>query len=959
MEARTAPDPAIAGSAGLLEREEELERLSHAFEAAREGRGSALVIGAGPGLGKSRLIDVAVQLGREQDFQMLSAAGRELERDFTFGVTLQLLEARVTGAQPAESARLLAGAARLAGPLLSPGPRAALPDEGEAFSLLHGLFRLCVNLAEEGPLALLIDDAHWADPASLRFMLYLTHRLAELPICVLLAADLQAHERERAELAELVGHDAVTTLALQPLSPQGADTVIRGKLGRPDEVFTRECFRATRGNPFLLEALARELDAAGLDPTTANAAGVALTTPEPVVRWVALRLARLGPDAAALARAAAVLGDGAEPRHAALLAGLDPHAAPALADALASAGILRSAERLAFLQPLVGRVVEATLTPAELAEAHLAAARLLDTEHALRERVAAHLLRARCSNSEWVVDTLADAARGALSRGEPDTAVIYLRRALEEPPGRNVLAGLTRDLGRAEALAGKPQAAGRLSEAVRLADDPRERALTTLETGRTLCTHGRFGEAADAFREGLAELGDHDGQLAMRLQAAHALALRLSGRDVPAEVTLAADAVDAYAADSAAGRVLLARLAFERALRGEPNDGVRELARTALGRGALLDVETSDGLSYYLATTALVLTEDVQAAELALTAAVEDANDRGSRVGLATASGFRAWAILRRGRLAQAEADAEAALQAQRSGWRMFVPAAHGVLADVLLERGELAAAATRLALAERGSHRHEDALSALVRRFGGARLDFALGRPAEALRSFEEAGRLLEELGVLNPAAVPWRGWAALACLQLGESERARELADHELALARQIGARGALGRSLQMRSLLEQGAARLELLEEAVEQLEDSQLALSRAHALVDLGATLRRASKRRDAREPLRHGLDLAERCGASALTRRAAEELAAAGARPRRTALSGAGALTPRERQVARLAGLGRSNREIADDLVVTIKTVEWHLRQSFIKLGVRSRAELARVLADEGGGDRRV
>ena len=346
----------------------------------------------------------------------------------------------------------------------------------------------------------------------------------------------------------------------------------------------------------------------------------------------------------------------------------------------------------------------------------------------------------------------------------------------------------------------------------------------------------------------------------------------------------------------------------------------------------------------------------MQAAELALTAAVEDANDRGSRVGMSTAAGFRAWAILRRGRLAQAEADAEQALQAQRSGWRVFVPAAHGVLADVLLERGDLEGAATRLALAERGSSRREDALSGIVHGFGGARLDLALGRPAEALRALEDAGERLEDLGVLNPAAVPWRGWAALACSQLGQADRGRELADHEVELARRIGARGSLGRSLQMRALLEQGPARLELLREAVDQLEGSQLALSRAHALVGFGATLRRAGKRRDAREPLRQGMELAERCGASTLVRRAAEELAATGARPRRTALSGTGSLTPREQQVARLAAQGRSNREIAEELVVTIKTVEWHLRQSFIKLAVSSRAELAATLDDDGGGD---
>ncbi len=397
--------------------------------------------------------------------------------------------------------------------------------------------------------------------------------------------------------------------------------------------------------------------------------------------------------------------------------------------------------------------------------------------------------------------------------------------------------------------------------------------------------------------------------------------------------------------------MLLARLAFERALRGEPNDGVRELARTALGRGALLDVETSDGLSYYLATTALVLSEDVQAAELALTAAVEDANDRGSRVGLATAAGFRAWAILRRGRLAQAEADAEQALQAQRSGWRVFVPAAHGVLADVLIERGDLEGAATRLALAERGASRREDALSGIVHGFGGARLDLALGRPAEALARARGRGRAAGGRSACStPPRCPWRGWAALACSQLGQADRGRELADYEVELARRIGARGALGRSLQMRALLEQGTARLELLREAVEQLEGSQLALSRAHALVALGAALRRAGKRRDAREPLRQGMDLAERCGASALVRRAAEELAATGARPRRTALSGAGSLTPREQQVARLAAAGevqprdrrRPRRDDQDGRVAPAPVVHQARRQLASRAGSHAR-----------------
>jgi ATP/maltotriose-dependent transcriptional regulator MalT len=134
----------------------------------------------------------------------------------------------------------------------------------------------------------------------------------------------------------------------------------------------------------------------------------------------------------------------------------------------------------------------------------------------------------------------------------------------------------------------------------------------------------------------------------------------------------------------------------------------------------------------------------------------------------------------------------------------------------------------------------------------------------------------------------------------------------------------------------------------------LESGQAALDRARALVDLGGTLRRAARRGDAREPLRLGLDLARRCGAKALAQRAREELVAVGARLRRDAATGREALTARESQVAGLAAQGMSNREIAEALFVTVKTVEWHLKNAYVKLGVRSRRELRSALVPNPG-----
>jgi DNA-binding CsgD family transcriptional regulator len=135
-------------------------------------------------------------------------------------------------------------------------------------------------------------------------------------------------------------------------------------------------------------------------------------------------------------------------------------------------------------------------------------------------------------------------------------------------------------------------------------------------------------------------------------------------------------------------------------------------------------------------------------------------------------------------------------------------------------------------------------------------------------------------------------------------------------------------------------------------VELLAGSQLALERAGAFVEFGAALRRSGRRRDARGPLSEGLELANRCGADVLAARALSETRAAGARPRRTALHGLGALTARERQAVLLAADGLSNREIAERLVVTLKTVEWHLNKGYRKLGVSSRAQLRKVLDDE-------
>jgi DNA-binding CsgD family transcriptional regulator len=218
-----------------------------------------------------------------------------------------------------------------------------------------------------------------------------------------------------------------------------------------------------------------------------------------------------------------------------------------------------------------------------------------------------------------------------------------------------------------------------------------------------------------------------------------------------------------------------------------------------------------------------------------------------------------------------------------------------------------------------------------------------AEGRAEEALETADEVERTLS--WIINPAVGPWRLLKAEALDLLERRDEALALAEADLELARRFGAAGTVGIALRVLGTLEREAG-LDHLREAVDALRGSPARLEQAKALAALGAALRRSGSRLEAREPLREALDLAERCGAHALAVRAREELSATGARPRHTALHGTGALTSSELRIARMAADGRSNREIAQALFVTIRTVEMHLTHAYQKLEIASRKQLA-------------
>ena len=924
---------------GLIERETLLERAAAAVADARAGRGSVLLIHGTTGLGKSAAL-AAIRVEAAADpIDVLTASGRRRESDFGLGVVLQLFERRLARASAGERQLLLADAARESALLLDPAP--GLPVPASSFDIIHGLYRLCVHLSALRPLLITVDDADRADSASLEFLLYLAERVRDLPVAVALSAGSVPRGRTPPLLAELARHRATGRCELEPLSADGTRRLAREqwRAGASDGL-CRALHDASAGHPFLLQQIFAAMED---EDVGAHASLVTQVKPAGVSEWALARANALGGGAANLLVAAAVLGPDAELRNAAAMAELETEPAALVVDELVQAGFLRAGPRLNFVHPVVAAALEAHQPALQRATRHLRAATLLDDEDVSPELVAAHLVEAPCTGSAWAVEALTAAAAVALGRGVPSEAVRYLRRALDEPPPRAMRAHVVLELGRAEATAGEPQAAVRLRDAVQHVGDAPEGARSALQTGRALFALGKPLEAMSVFERGLEHAKEEDGDLAARLQAAHATSVWLTSPTDPLDPATAPGE-----GDSAGNRALLALHAMDTAVRGVSAELAIELATRALGRGALLDEETADGLTYYLAATALAISGDLQTAEAALTAALEDARSRGSALGFATASHMRAMAILLRGRVGDAAADARHALAVERHGWRLGLGGARLVLANSLIESGDLDSAARYVKEAQAAVHRHDPTRLALLTTRG--RLSALAGDHRSALGDFLACGELGARAGVQNPAVASWRSDAALSHSALGQPGEAERLAEEELGLAESFGAPGAIGRAMRALGTVKGPERGLAVLEAAVERLEASQNALERARALVEYGAALRRSGRRREAREPLRYGLDLAQRCGAVPLAERAMREAKLAGARPRRTAMHGLDSLTARERQVAGLAAEGLSNRDIAETLVVTVKTVEWHLKHSYRKLGVSSRHELHEILA---------
>ena len=745
MQAKQAAAGRLASETVLLERDAELDAVVDALGSAQAGAGRLLVVEGHAGIGKSALLAAARRHAPDVGMEVLAARGSRLERELSFGLVLQLFEPALGKAAPAEREELLAGAAALARPLFEPEGATRTPSDDKEFAFLHGLHWLCANLSEQNPLVVVVDDAHWADRLSLRFLIYLAKRLDDLPVVVLLALRPNEPGSPAELLLELRGHPTARVLALSPLGEGSVERLVRERMPPADSEFCRACALASGGNPFLLRELLNAAEAESIAPVAAEAGRVAGLAPETVLRATMARLARLPAEAGTLVRAVAILGDGAELRHAAALAELTHEDAARAADALAGIEILRPTEPLAFVHPLLHSSVEADLPHGERGLLHLRAARLLADESS-PERVASHLLSAPATGNAWVVEALREASVHAMSAAAPATASLYLRRALSEPASPEQRPDVLRELGEAEAVAGEPTATERLTEALSLMGDARDRARTLLGLGWMLHKSGMLVESAEVFRRGLAEIAGEDEELEEALTVGY-LGVAWLDKTVTADMLQRRTAlIEGHdRAESPAERSVLAQVLLHKMFAGESHREVRQLGERVLDGGRLIEEEGSDALTLWIAIGCLSWADELDLAEAAIEDALQDAQRRGAFVNMALAIYSRCWPRLWRGQVTEAAADAQTAVDAWSGGWGMYLPAAKYWLAAALLERDEVDAAEAALELAD--DKRWQASAMYALWLVGRGRVAMAKGQADVAWRELRSAGELIVRL--------------------------------------------------------------------------------------------------------------------------------------------------------------------------------------------------------------------
>ncbi len=652
----------------------------------------------------------------------------------------------------------------------------------------------------------------------------------------------------------------------------------------------------------------------------------------------------------------ALLGDAADLTSVAELAEVEPEEVVPAVDAMVDLWLLRRDDAFRFRYPLERSTVYAEMPPAIRAQAHARAARMLADRQAHAASVAQHLVCTEPVGDRWAIAQLEGCADQLFASGQEELALECLRRVLrdhldDDVRGRLLIATAAVESRVGAATAGLPY----LRTAVELEADAGALAASALDLGRALPEGAERAELATLLPTIAGRLDERDTgteEVRLRLELAAAA-------EQPLPEAASARIVEDLLGGRRKGANRLERQALAQLAAVHANDArrwnadaVAELAQQLVDTDNLAVADPTDVRLWARALTTLARAGRVAPAATLARQAQAGAMARGEESAFLELTSVLAYVYLLQGSLELAEEECRRVRSADdtpgaadTSGESEAAQRARAVLAAVLEERGRREESGRLL---EAGPIPRTVPGLAMLELRGKLRVE--AGRSEAGLSDLREAGHRAREWEIDNPAVSNWRAMLAGALHRTGATSEAWELAQEQVSVARAFGAAWSLGGALRAAATVAPPAERLPLLSEAVEVLEPSGATLELAHALVELGESLAQGDEKEAAREVLRRGADAAFRCSATPLVSRAVRLLRSTGARPRRVALTGTGALTPMERRAAELALAGHGNAEIAEILFVNAKTVEAHLSRVYRKLRIRSRRQLPSSLA---------
>ncbi|MEV6238846.1 BREX system ATP-binding domain-containing protein [Lentzea sp. NPDC051838] len=755
---------------------------------------------------------------------------------------------------------------------------------------LEELYARAANSARKAPILMVIDDVHVADTFSKRALAYLRPRLQGMPVVIALGASQGYLSTDEVTLPEIAGAHP------HRIDLDGLDVAAIAQLGIGDRDPQR-CHELTGGNPYLLQALLRE-----------EGEGSAS-----VGEMVGMRL-REYTGAAEVARSAAVLDGDAGLELLSALTGFD--ALPAV-DTLVRLGVLADTDPLTFRYPFVRNSILADMPIAVRSAAHARSAWLLFESDAPDERVAEHVLKARSVRLPWSVDLLREVG-----------GVEHLERALEEHLSDEDRLSIEIELGHAEHLLDNAEGRDRVRDALTACEDPHLAANATLSLIQNMCTGSDAHFAVSLAIMAVARLLPEDRDKVWNLVCTtYLLAANRDARMANCAGKYYDDLIGDVPQDPNLRRAREALLAVGNARSGDSSDEAVEHALAALD-GEWVDVFGEPYLFTFLVPVLADHPEHINKFWLSHSTAPVSYDPHLRRGMLSMIA--RAAAFHNSGDLARAYTF----LTPPTSTGSVDCPAvllARAKLAEVCVEMGQFDEAAPLVA--EDG-----DLLQHINIVYARGRLKLASCHAEGALEDLLEAGRRLAAREMPNPALMAWRHHAVRAYLALGNRDDAARLAHEELDLAKRWGSTRVVGTAMMSVGI---STDDIDVLTESEQLLASSPHRLLHAQSLYWLGHHLRRKGRTEAAAPHLRRAFELARHLSAHPLAKLAGDEVRDEGDQVQ--------GLTKQENRVARMAAQGLTNRQIAETLHLTRRTVELHLSSAYRKLSITGRAELVAAL----------